>query len=156
MDPSCAFPGNLENVCIFIFPVAIITEWNSESTLLKCQYFSHYIGPTVVWKVCFISLHPFLALCVSYFVSHRVIVCVFLYSFLTLLCFLFALFHLPVHLPFAFMWQRNSCLVQGIRLARQSGCRLRRARTLSSLSHIQARTHTPLSYSHTSHMLTSI
>lgn len=41
--------------------------------------YSHYIGPTVVWKVCFISLHPFLALCVSYFVSHRVIVCVSLF-----------------------------------------------------------------------------
>lgn len=94
------------------------------------------------------------SLCVLFCVSPSD--CVFLYSFLTLLCFLFALFHLPVRLPFAFMWQRNSCLVQGIRLARQSGCRLRRARTLSSLSPIQARTHTPLSYSHTSHMLTSI
>lgn len=52
---------------------------------------------------------------------------------------------LALFLPFGlyFMWQRNSCLVQGTRLARQAGCRRCRARTLSSLSHslTHARTH---------------
>ncbi len=59
------------------------------------------------------------------------------------------------HAPPLFMWQRNSCLVQGIRLARQAGCGLCRARTLSSLSHTHTHTHTHI-HTHTGHTATSI
>lgn len=55
---------------------------------------------------------------------------------------------LLAHAPPLFMWQRNSCLVRGVRLARQAGCRLCRARTLSSLSHAHTHTRTQ-SQSHT-------
>lgn len=114
----------------------------------------------LLWKVCFIPLYPLLAFSESYFMSQWVFVLSVSFFFPhPSLSLLPSSFHLAM-LPPLFMWQRNSCLVQGVRLARQAGCRLCRARTLSSLSLARTPTHTHshtfLPHSHTSRTVTSI
>lgn len=113
------------------------------NTILEAHFMAFYSSFVVLW----ILFHVSMSVCSLH---------CFLFPSTTLS--FFALFLSSIHAPPLFMWHWNSCLVRGVRLARQAGCRLCRAWTLSSLYRTRTlwHRHTFFSYMLRSHTVTSI